>query len=117
MKQLLSIPFLIAIAAVVWGRPAAPVRRLTDGYDLVVAARQRPGALLPAALPPREEITRLRSASPLGKPKIAYSFNPDDDLGAIRRAGFTHVLVSYLQGRPDEEQRQKLDECRKHGLK
>src|SRR5229473_3115383 len=97
MKHVLSIPFLIAIAAVVWGRPAAPVRRLTDGYELLVAARQRPGALLPAALPPREEIGRLRLPSSLGKPKIAYSFNPDDDLGAVRRAGFTHILVSYLQ--------------------
>src|SRR5438105_5714805 len=109
MKQLLSITFLIAIAAVVRGRPAAPARRLTDGYELLVVALQRPGALLPAALPAREEIGRLRLPSSLGKPKIAYSFNPDDDLCAIRRAGFTHVLVSYLQGLPDEEQRQKLD--------
>src|SRR5229473_1656987 len=110
MKHVLSIPFLIAIAAVVWGRPAAPVRRMTDAYELLVAAEQRPGALLPAALPAREEIGRLRLPSSLGKPKIIYSLNPDDDLAAIRRAGFTHVLVSYLQDRPDDEQRRKLDE-------
>lgn len=94
MKHPLSITFLIAIAAVVSGRPAAPVRRMTDVYDLLVAARQRPGALLPAARPAREQIGRLRLPSSLGKPKIAYSLNPDDDLGAIRRAGFTHILVS-----------------------
>jgi hypothetical protein len=59
----------------------------------------------------------LRLPTKGGRPKIAYSFNADDDLGSIRRAGFTHVLISYLQGVPDAEQRRKLDECRRRGLK
>src|SRR5687767_14550333 len=82
----------------------------------VTGPRQVRG-LLPEGRPPSSGITPLRVWSGQGKPKIAYSFNPDDDLAAIRRTGFTHVLISYLQGAPDEEQRRKLDECQRHGLK
>jgi hypothetical protein len=83
----------------------------------LVASLRRPGTLTPTAPAARGDIIRLRVPPTLGKPKIIYSLNPDDDLAAIRRAGFTHVLVSYLQGLPDEEQRRKLDECQKCGLK
>ncbi len=74
-------------------------------------------ALAPLRSPAPDDLARMRIPASLGRPKIVYSFNPDDDLAAIRRAGFTHVLVSYLQGLPDEEQRRKLDECQQHGLK
>ena len=68
----------------------------TDGIVLQVAGSHPTGALTPTPAPTTGEVSRLRVSSALGKPKIAYSFNADDDLAAIRRAGFTHVLVSYL---------------------
>jgi hypothetical protein len=95
------------------GTVATPVPPVKLGFVGLGGA----GTLSPVVPPADDSLTRLRLPAPLGKPKIAYSFNPEDDLDAIRDAGFTHVLVSYLQGAPDEVQRRKLDDCRRAGLK
>jgi hypothetical protein len=70
-----------------------------------------------AGTPRSEDVSQIRIPTQSGRPKIVYSFNPDDDLAAIRRAGFTHVLVSYLQNMPDAEQRRRLDAFQRAGLK
>src|SRR5690242_15275707 len=56
-----------------------------DGIALQVSGAGTGAALAPAALPTAGEVSRLRASAALGKPKIVYSFNPDDDLAAIRR--------------------------------
>jgi hypothetical protein len=99
------------------GAGTRPVRARLSSITLQVAGQRSAEALSPTAPPPPGEVSRLRLSSALGKPKIAYSFNPEDDLAAIRRAGFTHVLISYLQDFSDEAQQRKLDECQRHGLK
>jgi hypothetical protein len=120
MKLILPLVLVITLSGwllrhqdVVGGSASAP----SEGFTLGVAGERGGSGLLAAARPRGSEAATLRLASSGGRPKIVYSFNADDDLAAIRRAGFTHILVSYLQERPDAEQRQKLDECQRHGLK
>jgi carbohydrate binding protein with CBM4/9 domain len=97
--------------------PTRPPAGRLDGIDLLVAGPSRAGAIRPTRFSENEAIHHFRFSTQPGRPKIACSFNPDDDLAAIRRAGFTHILVTYLQGMPDPEQRRELDEYQRHGLK
>jgi hypothetical protein len=123
MKPILSLLLAVGLAGWLLGQQSvvsrsAPAPAATDaGFALGIAKERGSRGVLAAARPMGSEATQLRLSHSGGRPKIAYSFNADDDLAAIRRAGFTHVLISYLQARPDAEQRQKLDECRRHGLK